>query len=76
MRAIVLSGFGGLQSPVIKELPDPEPEVGHELIAVKAFGVNQAETHMRNGEWLRRPKSAELSVRTGGCSTRRKISSS
>jgi NADPH:quinone reductase-like Zn-dependent oxidoreductase len=51
MRAIVLSGFGGLESLVIKELPNPEPKVGHVLIAVKAFGVNHAETHMRKGEW-------------------------
>ena len=58
MRAIVLSGFGGLESLVIKELPDPEPKVGHVLIAVKAFGVNQAETHMRKGDWA---EAAEVS---------------
>jgi NADPH:quinone reductase-like Zn-dependent oxidoreductase len=40
---------------VIKELPDPEPRAGHVLIAVKAFGVNHAETHMRKGEW-RQPR--------------------
>jgi NADPH:quinone reductase len=51
MRAIVLSGFGGLESLVIKELPDPKPKALHVLIAVKAFGVNQAETHMRKGDW-------------------------
>src|SRR5215475_8035880 len=51
MRAIVLSGFGGLESLVIKDLPDPEPKAGHVLIAVKAFGVNHAETHMSKGEW-------------------------
>ena len=58
MRAIVLSGFGGLDSLVIKELPDPEPKVGHVLIAVKAFGVNSAETHMRKGDWA---EAAEVS---------------
>jgi NADPH:quinone reductase-like Zn-dependent oxidoreductase len=26
-------------------------KAGHVLIAVKAFGVNHAETHMRKGEW-------------------------
>jgi len=31
MRAIVLSGFGGLESLVIKELPDLEPKAGHSL---------------------------------------------
>lgn len=58
MRAIVLSGFGGLESLAIKELPDPEPKARHVLIAVKAFGVNQAETHMRKGEWA---EAAEVS---------------
>src|SRR5262249_42141682 len=58
MRAIVLNGFGGLESLVIKELPDPEPKAGHVLIAVKAFGVNHAETHMRKGEWT---EAAEIS---------------
>ena len=51
MRAIVSNGFGGPESLAIKELPDPEPKTGQVLIAVKAFGVNQAETHMRKGEW-------------------------
>src|SRR5262249_27216462 len=58
MRAIVLNGFGGLESLVIKELSDPEPRAGHVLIAVKAFGVNHAETHMRKGEWA---EAAEVS---------------
>jgi len=58
MRAIVLNGFGGLESLVIKELPDPEPRAGHVLIAVKAFGINHAETHMRKGEWA---EAAEVS---------------
>jgi hypothetical protein len=58
MRAIVLSGFCGLESLVIKELPDPEPKAGRVLIAVKAFGVNHAETHMRKGEWA---EAAEVS---------------
>lgn len=58
MRAIVLNGFGGLESLVIKELPDPKPKAGHVLIAVKAFGVNQAETHMRKGDWA---EAAEVS---------------
>src|SRR5215468_3819334 len=59
MRAIVLNGFGGLESLVIiKELPDSQPKAGHVLIAVKAFGVNHAETHMRKGEWA---EAAEVS---------------
>ena len=51
MRAVVLEGFGGLESLVIKEMPKPEARPGEVLIAVRAFGVNHAETHMRKGEW-------------------------
>jgi NADPH2:quinone reductase len=49
MRAIVIKGFGGLDSLVIEKLPDPEPKAGHAVIEVKAFGINHAETHMRKG---------------------------
>src|SRR5205809_2886286 len=51
MRAIVLEHFGGLDSLVIKEIPEPEPEPGKVLIQIKAFGINHAEMHMRRGEW-------------------------
>ena len=51
MRAIILKQFGGLDSLAIKNLPDPVPQPGSVLIEVKAFGINQAETHMRKGEW-------------------------
>jgi NADPH:quinone reductase len=51
MRAIVIKGFGSIDKLVIETVPDPEPKAGHAVIQVKAFGVNQAETHMRKGEW-------------------------
>src|SRR5580658_5903676 len=51
MRAIVIDGFGGVEHLVIKEIPDPEPKLGHVVIEVKAFGINHAEMHMRRGEW-------------------------
>ena len=51
MRAIVLQKFGGLDSLVYKELPEPEPKAGHVVIEIKAFGINHAEMHMRRGEW-------------------------
>src|SRR5215813_6401249 len=51
MRAIVLKSLGGLDSLVIKELPEPEPKMGHVVIHVKAFRINHAEIHMRRGEW-------------------------
>jgi NADPH:quinone reductase len=51
MRAIVLEKFGGLDSLVYTELPEPEPLEGHVVIEIKAFGINHAEMHMRRGEW-------------------------
>src|SRR6516164_5147192 len=58
MRAIVLEKFGGLDSLVYTELPEPEPLSGHVVIEIKAFGVNHAEMHMRRGEWA---EAAEVS---------------
>ena len=51
MRAIVLEKFGGLDSLVYKDVPEPEPKAGHVVIEIKAFGINHAEEHMRRGEW-------------------------
>ena len=51
MRAITIKQFGGLDSLVIENLPDPVPQPGSVLIEVKAFGINHAEAHMRRGEW-------------------------
>src|ERR1700680_3606152 len=51
VRAIVLEKFGGLDSLVYKDIPEPEPKAGHVVIQIKAFGINHAEMHMRRGEW-------------------------
>jgi NADPH2:quinone reductase len=58
MKAIVIQEHGGPEKLVIRDLPDPEPKPGHVMIEVKAFGVNQAETHMRQGDW---PEMTEVS---------------
>jgi len=51
MRAIVITEPGGPEVLQIQEVADPVPGDQEVLIAVKAFGVNHAETHMRKGEW-------------------------
>ena len=51
MRAMVITEPGGPDVLQIQEVADPVPGDGEVLIAVKAFGVNHAETHMRKGEW-------------------------
>src|SRR5258705_13360113 len=56
MRAIVLEKFGGLDSLVYTEMPEPESKVGHVVIEIKAFGINHAELHMRRGEWAEAAK--------------------
>jgi NADPH:quinone reductase len=56
MRAIVLEKFGGPDSLVYREIPDPEPMAGHVIIEIKAFGINHAEMHMRRGEWAEAAK--------------------
>ena len=51
MRAIILKGFGGLDSLAYTDIPKPLPKPGEVVIAVKGFGINHAEMHMRRGEW-------------------------
>ena len=51
MRAIVITEPGGPEVLQIQEVADPLPGEDEVLIRVMAFGVNQAETHMRKGDW-------------------------
>jgi NADPH:quinone reductase-like Zn-dependent oxidoreductase len=51
MRAILRKQFGGPDVLEIREIPEPEPKPGHAVIEVKAFGINHAEKHMREGNW-------------------------
>jgi NADPH:quinone reductase len=51
VRAIVLEKFGGLDSLVYQDIPEPGPKAGHVVVEIKAFGLNHAEMHMRRGEW-------------------------
>jgi NADPH2:quinone reductase len=51
MKAIIISAPGGPEVLTITELPDPTPAGDEVLIRVKAFGLNHAETYMRNGSW-------------------------
>ena len=56
MKAIIIEQYGGPEKLAIQNLPDPEPKPGNVVIAVKAFGINHAETHMRKGEWAEAAK--------------------
>jgi NADPH:quinone reductase-like Zn-dependent oxidoreductase len=58
MRAIILTGFGGLDRLAYAEVPKPLPKNGEVVIEVRGFGINHAELHMRRGEWA---EAAEIS---------------
>jgi NADPH:quinone reductase len=58
MRAIVLEKFGDVDSYAYIDIPKPLPRIGEVVIAVRAFGINHAEMHMRRGEWA---EAAEVS---------------
>ena len=49
MRAVVLTEPGPVENLQIQDLPLPEPRPGWVRIAVKAFGLNRSEHHMRIG---------------------------
>jgi NADPH:quinone reductase-like Zn-dependent oxidoreductase len=66
MKAIIIEQYGGPEKLAIQNLPDPEPKPGHVVIAVKAFGINHAETHMRKGEWAEAAKVSGITGRGRG----------
>ncbi|WP_330181590.1 zinc-binding dehydrogenase [Nocardia sp. NBC_01503] len=51
MKAITISHYGAPEVLTVRELPDPVAGAGEILLAVKAFGLNHAETYMRSGQW-------------------------
>src|SRR3979490_1142549 len=51
MKASVSTAYGGPEMLSVAELPDPVPAAGEVLIRIRAFGLNHAETYMRNGSW-------------------------
>jgi NADPH2:quinone reductase len=51
MRAIVIKQYGGPEVLAVEQRPDPQPQPGHVVIEVKAFGLNHAEIYFRKGVW-------------------------
>ncbi|MEV6598713.1 zinc-binding dehydrogenase [Actinoplanes sp. NPDC051346] len=49
MRAVVLTEPGPVENLRTGELPIPQPEPGRVRIAVRAFGLNRSELHLRLG---------------------------
>ena len=57
MRAVVLTGHGGPEVLQVQERPDPEVRAGEVRIAVKAAGINFADTMARVGLYPDAPKT-------------------
>ena len=54
MRAIQIEEFGGPEVMQVADLPVPEPGDGEVLIRVDSAGVNWADTHARENEYVQR----------------------
>src|SRR3954454_15834726 len=63
MRAIQIEEFGGPEVMQTADLPVPEPDDGEVLIKVSTDGVNWADTHTRENEYVQR---YELPLVPGG----------
>ena len=51
MKAIVIKAYGGPEQLSMEELADPQPQPGEVLIRIRSFGINRAETYVRQGLW-------------------------
>lgn len=63
MRAVQISEFGGPDVLEVVELPDPVPGEGEVLVEVARAGMNFADTHQRQNDYLAK---AELPLVPGG----------
>ena len=52
MRAIQITEFGGPETLVVRELPDPQPGDGQVVVDVLAAGINYADTHQTEDSYL------------------------
>jgi NADPH2:quinone reductase len=52
VRGIQLTEFGGPETLVVRDLPDPQPGDGEEVFDVLATGVNYADTHQTEDSYL------------------------
>ena len=63
MRAVQIKEFGGPEVLEVVELPDPEPGPDEVLVEVACAGMNFADTHQRQNDYLAK---AELPLIPGG----------
>src|SRR4051794_29363787 len=55
VRGIQIDEFGGPELLVVRDIPDPTPNKGQEVMTVLAAGVNYADTRQTENSYLARP---------------------
>ena len=60
MKAIAIHTFGGPETLVVRDLPQPKPGPGEVLIRTVAAGVNPVDWKMREGSLSRMPHAFPL----------------
>jgi NADPH2:quinone reductase len=70
MHAVQITEFGGPETLVVRDLPDPEAGDGQQVLDVLAAGVNYADTHQTENSYLAKQTlplipGAEVVVRDG-----------
>ncbi len=71
MRAVQIQQFGGPEVLEVVDLPDPKPAEGEVVVDVARAGMNFADTHQRQNQYLAKAElplipGAEISGRTPG----------
>jgi NADPH2:quinone reductase len=63
VRAIQITEFGGPETLVVRDIPDPEPTDAEQVMNVLAAGINYADTHQTEDSYLAKQ---ELPLIPGG----------
>jgi NADPH:quinone reductase-like Zn-dependent oxidoreductase len=56
MKAVVITGLGGPEVLEVRDVPEPVPNPGEELVRVEAAGVNFADTLAASGGYPGTPQ--------------------
>ena len=60
MKAVVITRLGGPEVLEIRDVPEPVPNAGEELVRVEAAGVNFADTLAAGGGYPGTPQAMRL----------------
>jgi NADPH:quinone reductase-like Zn-dependent oxidoreductase len=69
MKAVVITRLGGPETLQVRDMPEPVPAGGEELVRVEAAGVNFADTMAASGGYPGTPKPPLIAGREF-CGTR------